>query len=254
MLDKVAIDLQTANSHQLSDSFNMRQKNKALRMTATKQSEKHLSRAMFMLTSLMCIIAAVLFVPPLRDRFFSTKLFPWSLPWDTTVDDLEMLKKISKPGDIIIESNLHGWQWICLCFATTGTTWVHAALVDENQRILTVEKRVIETDFDIYLHWGSTKLALLRPQYQDDDQIASVLAYARNKLNTPYDPSFTDHAGNCNGLVASSLVHCGFEVPLTKCLGKNIYAPDCFLKIPGIETVWKSSLTATRTKKVGQTC
>ena len=37
--------------------------------------------------------------------------------------------------------------------------------------------------------------------------------YARSNLGTAYDASFTDHASNCNGLVASALVQCGIEVP-----------------------------------------
>lgn len=204
---------------------------------------KRISLVSFLLWSLAGLasgLSAALFFPPARNRFFGTKLWPWPLPWDTTRNELEMLKKLCRPGDIIIESNLHGWQWICLCMATTGTSWVHAAIVDQNKRILTVEKEAVETDFDIYLRWASTRLAVLRPAYQSESQIARALDYARSKLGTAYDASFTDHAGNCNGLVASSLVHCGFDVPVARCLGKDVYAPNCFLKIPGIELVWNS--------------
>lgn len=162
------------------------------------------------------------------------------MPWDTTKAELEEIQNLCEPGDIVIESNLHGWQWIGLCLATTGTSWVHAAIVDENKRILTVEKQAIETDFDIYLRWGSTRLAVLRPNYESDAQISEVLTYARSKLGTAYDASFTNHSGNCNGLVASSLVHGGIEVPIAHCLGRTLYAPNCFFSIPGIEVIWSS--------------
>lgn len=108
------------------------------------------------------IIATVLLMPPIRDKFFTTKLWPWCLPWDTHAEELNRLKELSEPGDVIIESNLHGWQWMALSLVATGTSWVHAALVDENKQLLTVHKKVIDADWNIYLEWGSTRLALIR--------------------------------------------------------------------------------------------
>ena len=187
------------------------------------------------------VLSCALFVPPVRDKVFSTKLWPWPLPWDTTRAELDELIALSRPGDVILESNLHGWQWVCLCFVTTGTNWVHAAIVDENKKLMTVETKAIETDFDIYLRWGSTRLALIRPPYRDADQISKALDFARSKLGTKYDASFTDHAGNCNGLVGSSLEHCGISVSRIRRFGKTLYAPDCFLKIPGVKVIWRSN-------------
>lgn len=185
----------------------------------------------------LAALYTVLFVPPVRDRFFSTKMWPWPLPWDIKKDELERIKNLSRPGDILIESNLHGWQWIALCLATTGTSWVHAAIVAEDGNLITVEKEAIRTSFDIYLRWGSTRLALLRPDYESAEQINKVLTYAASKLGTSYDPSFNDPAGNCNGLVASSLLHGGLTVPTKKFLGKKIFAPDSFLHIDGIKVI-----------------
>ncbi|MGH2505925.1 MAG: hypothetical protein ACRDHZ_00670 [Ktedonobacteraceae bacterium] len=150
------------------------------------------------------------------------------------------MRELSQPGDVIVESNLHGWQWMALCMAATSTSWVHAALVDGNKRLLTVEKEAVEADFDIYLRWGSTRLALVRPPYRDDKQAEAAVRYARSKLGTRYDPSFQDHAGNCNGLVASALAHAGVPVEQKQCWGLKVYAPDCFFKIPGAEVIWLS--------------
>ena len=188
------------------------------------------------------LIAVALLVPPIRDRIFSTKLCPWPLPWDTNETELQVLKSLSLPGDVILESNLHGWQWMALSFAATGTTWVQAALIDENKQILTVHKLAIATDWNIYLEWGSTRLALIRPPYQDKQQAQSGIDYARTKLGTNYDPSFQDHSGNCNGLVASSLAHAKLPVFTTDVCGRRIYSPDCFFKIPGAEIIWISDL------------
>lgn len=188
------------------------------------------------------LIAAALLVPPIRDRIFSTKLWPWRLPWDTNEAELQVLQSLSLPGDVILESNLHGWQWMALSLATTRTSWVHAALIDENKQILTVHKLAIATDWNIYLEWGSTRLALIRPPYQDEQQAQSAIDYARTKLGTNYDPSFQDHSGNCNGLVATSLAHAGLPVLTCDVYGRKIYSPDCFLKIPGAEIIWISDL------------
>jgi len=185
-------------------------------------------------------LAAALFLPPVRNKIFSTKMWPWSLPWDTNEKELEAIRQLSRPGDILVESNLHGWQWMALSLACTQTSWVHAALIDEKKRILTVHKLAIETDWNIYLEWGSTRLALIRPPYKNDDQTQNAIDYARGKLGTLYDPSFREHAGNCNGLVASSLVNAGIPVAERRIYGRTIFTPDCFFKIPGAKVIWHS--------------
>ncbi len=185
-------------------------------------------------------LAAALFVPPVRDKVFGTKLWPWKLPWDTHERELATIRKLSQPGDVLVESNLHGWQWMALCLATTKTSWVHAALVDENKQILTVHKLAIQTDWNIYLDWGSTRLALIRPPYQNSEQSMAAIEYARSKIGTRYDPSFREHSGNCNGLVASALVHAGLPVEQQLVYGRNVFSPDCFFRIPGAKVVWHS--------------
>ena len=185
-------------------------------------------------------LATALFVPPIRDKVFSTKLWPWKLPWDTHEKELETIRELSRPGDILIESNLHGWQWMALSLVTTQTSWVHAALVDENKQILTVHKLAIQTDWNIYLDWGSTRLALIRPPYQNSEQSNAAIEYARSKIGTLYDPSFREHSGNCNGLVASALIHAGLPVEERRVYGRGIFSPDCFFKIPGAKVVWHS--------------
>lgn len=185
-------------------------------------------------------LALCLLEPRVRQRFFTTSLWPWPLPWDTSESELALLKELAEPGDILLESNLHGWQWIVLSLAGTGTTWVHAALVDNQKRLLTVHKEAIETEWSLYREWRSTRLALIRPPYKNDEQKHGAIDFARRNLGTPYDPSFRKHAGNCNGLVAEALTFAGIEVSPRKCWGRELYAPDCFFKIPEATLVWSS--------------
>lgn len=186
------------------------------------------------------VLSTALFVPPVRDKIFSTKLWPWKLPWDTNEEELETIRHLSRPGDVLIESNLHGWQWMALSLATTGTSWVHSALIDEKKQILTVHKLAIQTDWKIYLDWGSTRLALIRPPYQNTEQSMAAIEYARSKIGTPYDPSFREHSGNCNGLVASALIHAGLPVEQRLVQSRHVFSPDCFFRIPGSKVVWHS--------------
>ena len=185
-------------------------------------------------------LAICVFVPRVRNRVFTTSLWPWPLPWDTTERELALLKELAEPGDVLLESNLHGWQWILLSFLGTGTTWVHAALVDSDKRLLTVHKEAIEADWSLYREWRSTRLSLIRPPYKDDSRREAAINFARQKLGTPYDPSFKLHSGNCNGLVAEALKFAGIAVAPRKCWGRELYAPDCFLEIPDARLIWNS--------------
>jgi len=203
-----------------------------------------MSRTLTLLTGTALLVSGLVFasffVPRVRDKVFTTRLWPWPLPWDVTETKLKQLKGLARPGDIVVESNLHGWQWMVLSFVSTGTTWVHAAIVDSNRQLLTVHKACIEADWNIYLDWGSTRMALLRPRYKDVNQVERAIAAARKHLGVDYDPTFQRHAGNCNGLVASSLKEAGIEVKTTRCFGRDLYAPDCFFHIPDVSVIWTS--------------
>lgn len=192
-------------------------------------------------TGITCgAILAALFVPPIRDRVFATRLWPWALPWDTNIDELAKLRSLARPGDVLVESNLHGWQWVALSLFATQTSWVHAAIVDHDYSLITVHGKATKLDWSIYHQWGSTRLALIRPPYTGNDQITDVLAYAGSKLGTAYDPSFREHAGSCNGLVGSALAQAGVPVKMRRCYGRDIYAANSFFAIPGAEVVWHS--------------
>lgn len=183
-------------------------------------------------------VTAALLIPPVRNKVFSTKLWPWRTPFDTTEAELTHLKSIARPGDVVVESNLHGWQWMLLSKFVTGTSWVHAALVDEHLELLTVHQVARKADWDIYMEWGSTRIALLRPPYSSQECLMTAIEFARSKIGTAYDPSFRDHSGNCNGLVGSALAAGGVGVATKKCVQRPLYTPDCFFSIPGVEVIY----------------
>ncbi|HNB21194.1 MAG TPA: hypothetical protein PKZ32_02180, partial [Candidatus Melainabacteria bacterium] len=76
--------------------------------------------------------------------------------------------------------------------------------------------------------------------YKNQEQSQMAIDFIRGKLGTLYDPSFREHAGNCNGLVASALLHSGIDVEERTVCGRRLFTPDCFFKIPGAAVVWHS--------------
>lgn len=188
----------------------------------------------------LLLLVALCFVPEVRDPFFSNSLWPWALPSDITQQQLNALQSLARPGDVIVETNMHYWQWVCLSVVFTGSPWVHASMVDANGELLTVAGKVEELPISIYLKWHSTRLALVRPSYTGQQQVFRALAYGHSKLGLPYDPYFDNPNASCTGIVADSLRHVGIDVPSTTFLGRKIYAAKSFLSLPGARLIWTS--------------
>jgi len=183
-------------------------------------------------------VSLVLFVGPVRDWFFNANLIPVRLPADVTASDITTMAWLARPGDVVVESNIHYWQWVGLSKLTTGSTWVHTSLVDERRQLLTVDNSVVDVPLSIFLKWESTRLALVRPPYAGPGAVRRAIGYARSKLGTPYDPSFHDPSGSCTGLVATALAAGGISVPKTTVFGHDIYAAASFFAIPGARVLW----------------
>jgi len=199
-----------------------------------------ITRVLAAVAILVVVLGAVLFVPPIRDRFFVMNLWPWHINGEVTSADIRAVEAVSKPGDVIIETNWHYWQWVTLCRICTGSTWVHASLVDERGRLLTVAGSVKNLPMDIYLQWRSTRLAVIRPPYANHEAAQKAISHARSKLGHAYDPSFNDQDGNCTGLVADSLHAAGIEVPSITKLGHRIFPASAFFRIRNAQVVWTS--------------
>jgi hypothetical protein len=190
--------------------------------------------------TVVALITAVLFLPPLRDWFFGNKMMPLPTPWDVTPAQVKALTAIAEPGDIVVERNWHSWHWMLFCKASTGSSWVHTALVERPGTIITMSHTVKAQPFSTYLEKQSTDLVLLRPNYPNAVARQRTLTYARSKIGTPFDPDFENPAGSCAGLVGAALKEGGITVPMRKAFGfsKNVYAAVDFLGIENSKVIW----------------
>lgn len=186
--------------------------------------------------------AVVLFVPPIRNWVFSHKIWPFKLPWDITPEQVRELEAVAQPGDVVVERNLHSWHWMLFCWASTGSTWVHAAIVDQRKKLINMFITVQEQDFSTYLEKQSTRVVLLRPPYRDEASKQRALRYARSKLGTQFDPYFNDRAGSCVGLIGASLEEGGVPVQRRRAFGFLKYVDGAvnLFNIPGIKKIWDS--------------
>ncbi len=188
----------------------------------------------------MVVIAALLFVAPLRDKFFNANVWPWRLPSDISEEQIKTMKRLALPGDVIVESNMHYWQWVALSRITTGSSWVHTSIVDYDGKLLTMDTTDVKVPFSIFLKWESTRLALVRPKYSSEHSRRRGIDWARSKLGTRYDPSFKNPAGSCTGLVGTALRYSEINVAQTTVSGRRIYAADAFFHMPGSLVIWTS--------------
>jgi hypothetical protein len=163
--------------------------------------------------------AAVLFFPPLRDRVFAMSLWPWKLPGEVTAAELEALQQLARPGDVIVESNMHYGQWV---------------------HLITMEGKVVVLPISIYGKWHSTRLALIHPPYSKPEQAQEAISHAQIYKNTVYDPWFENPDASCTGVVGEAISHAGLSVPYKLILGRRIYGADSFFKIPGARILWST--------------
>jgi hypothetical protein len=189
----------------------------------------------------IAFFVCILFVAPIRNRFFATGVWPWPLPHEISREQMKEVAALAKPGDVIVESNMHFAQWVALSYVFTGTTWVHASLVDDRKNVISETGKVVELPINIYRTWHSTKIALVRPKYTDRRQIARAIAYAKSKEDTPYDPSFKNPNASCTGLVGQALGTVGMAVPYRTIFGRRIYPADSFFNLPGAKVLWCNS-------------
>jgi hypothetical protein len=190
---------------------------------------------------IIALLSTVLFFPPVRDWVFSNNLWPWPLSSDITAQQTQQMSSLAKPGDIIVESNMHFWQWVALCEVFTHTTWVHASLVDDCHDMITMEGTVKELPLSAYERWHSTRVALIRPTYKSPAQVEATITYARKQISTPYDPSFRNLNASCTGVVAEALRSGGIQVTPIELFGRRIFPADAFFHIGGAHVLWSSN-------------
>lgn len=162
-----------------------------------------------------------------------------------------------QPGDVLLETDLAYPGWERMEHYTLRSNYTHAAIYEGEGKFLeaTTPGGVMRTDLDEYLH-GPIKVAVIRPPYQDPDDVKAALNYARSQLGKEYDSSFDasdDSQIYCAELVRNALASTPHPIatPERKFFGRQAVAPDAFFKIEGAKVVyddkahyWKDRLYA----------
>ena len=167
-------------------------------------------------------------------------LWPWPLPGEVTPEQIEIVSNLAKPGDVIVESNAHCWQWVAVSYVFTGSTWVHASLVTEPGRMVTMEGKIIDLPLSEYVRWRSTRLAVVRPPYVSSGQMRSAIQYASSQKGLVYDPLFENVNGSCTGIVGEALTRVGVPVEQERILGHRIFPARAFFHIPGARIIYNT--------------
>lgn len=184
-------------------------------------------------------VASVLLIAPVRDKFFNANVWPWPLSSDITPGEIRQVEAIARPGDVVVESNLHYWQWVALSRITTGSTWVHTSIVNYDGKLLTMDASDVKVSFKIFLEWkhtvgtGKTDLQLERCSRTCLDMGPFAVGYTIRS-------SFKNPAGSCTGLVGTALQKGGISISQTVVSGHRIYSAEAFLHAPGSRIIWIS--------------
>lgn len=178
------------------------------------------------------------------------KMMKWTartLP--TTQPDLgeeekqRILEKL-EPGDIVLTYNSRRPNLGHLEYLATGAHYTHCALYEGYGRIIeTVGDKVIRSPLTERID-GPVKVAVVRPPYKSLRDRGQVIQEAKNLIGHPYDYRFDNHDHSeiyCSELieVAMKRVDSDLDVPDVRFLGKELTAPDAFLKMNGAKLIHK---------------
>jgi len=160
---------------------------------------------------------------------------------------IEILSTL-KPGDIILETEdaYPIAQWTeKLMF---GTNYSHAAIYEGNGNIIeSIRDGVVRTPLDHYFD-RTCHLAVIRPPYENEEDVKASLNYARSQIGKLYDTKFNlkdDSRFYCHELVKwtlESIPH-PIKVPPQRAFGftKRIVSAKSFKKIQGAKVVYTSN-------------
>jgi uncharacterized protein YycO len=155
----------------------------------------------------------------------------------TTKDELDYLKKIARPGDVLLRFQ-KGYP---LDKVLVGT-WQHAAIYVKDGNIIDAmgdgtDKRKLDK-------FGEADgIVLIRLKNTPENKVNKALTYAYEQIGKSYDINFSDNekAQYCSGLVSRSLKHAGLA---PDSFGKDekgkdgMVKPDLLLALPESEIVW----------------
>ncbi len=153
------------------------------------------------------------------------------------------LKKLVKPGDVVLTADLAYPGWARMEFWTVRADYTHAAYCGDNGNIFeAVGNGVQEVTPDEFFQ-GRLKVAIIRPEGPDAADVKAATDEIRKHLGKAYDGTFTTHDTSefyCSELVAQGLKSMPhpIEPKLSKLFGKEAYSVDTFLDIPNKTMVY----------------
>lgn len=160
------------------------------------------------------------------------------------------IKKLLRPGDILLETNNEYPIFQFIEKATLGTDWTHMMMYMGNGKIAETttsptngEKFSAKQSLDESLN--AYHIAVVRPNYKTKTDKAAALQYMKDAEGRLYDDSYNtkdESALYCSEASYHALrkMPNPIKLPLTHILGRDIVSPHSVLKHPEMKMIWSS--------------
>lgn len=173
-----------------------------------------------------------------------------------TMEEAKEIKKILKPGDIIIGNNDDDMRFELAQKAIGASgNWTHACIVKDQDTVIEslIPKQTDRLGLEASRGYFENRpedmitrnhhLMILRPAYSGDAEVESVLKVAESMKNIKYDLFFnmnSDDKMYCTELVYKALKEGAPEIPVTpgKFLGLEFVTADHFEQSPAMEKIY----------------
>lgn len=165
-----------------------------------------------------------------------------------SADERQFVASIVQPGDILVDSNdaFPGWQILSKIFL--GSEWVHMGFYLGDGIVIDAGLKAHVSEITLARFLRTSRVAVLRPHYKDDEDVERVIACVRTFLGKRYN-SALDLASvddvYCTQMMREVLktMENPIEVRTTNVLGRNIVSPDAFIDNERITVVFKTHLS-----------
>ena len=154
-------------------------------------------------------------------------------------------------GDILLMTDKLFPLWQLAVSATGSPRYSHAALYEGNNRVVEATtfhasgNGVGHTDVDDFLS-GRKNICVVRPAYPSEYHKNVMLAWLKQQLGKSYDYGFNpknEDTMYCAKLVAKAMRIAGFPVGTRRFLWGNLYLPDTFTQMAGMDVIYRKAET-----------
>lgn len=163
----------------------------------------------------------------------------------TSQEEKQQIAGSLMPGDILLITDRLFPLWQLTLQALCRGDYCHTGIYEGNGLVIEATTfhpsghGVVRTATDAFLS-GYKTCCVLRPPYTSHRECLQALAYAARQLGKPYDYDMSpDNNGAmyCSKLAAGTLQAAGITTPTKHCLGREVYVPDDFMNIRGMQAV-----------------